>query len=215
MLTGIPLPGFDRLIAICKQHSLPLHLPPPVMTAPKPGDSILGAPVDPQLAAVYERMGGGDLGHLSLYPPGSDWNHLIPWNARLREFDIVQFRSSLIFCEKTGFALYFATVPQLADAQGIQPVIYIQAMEAPSAAPVASSVDRFFDIYSRYLELMVVDPEYLSSGVPDVSFPWDVEQLIARDEPLMRLAQAGRFDFLTQDDEEIHQWVQQLCTMRP
>jgi hypothetical protein len=215
MITGIQLPGLDRLIAICKQHSLPLRLSPPVKTAPKPGDSILGAPVDPQLVAVYQRMSGGELGPLSLYSPGSDWNHLIPWNERLREFDIIEFRSSLIFGEKTGFALYFATVPQLANPQGLQPVIYIEAMEFPSAVPVASSVDRFFDIYSRYLELMVVDPEYLYGGVPDVIFPWSVGQLIASDEPLVRLAQAGRFDFLTQDDEEAHQWVQQLYTMRP
>lgn len=214
MTTDTSLPGLERLMTICKRHSLPLHLDPPLSTAPKPGGSILGEPVDPQLVKFYERAGGGTLGRLSLYPPGPEWNHLIPWNTRLREFDIIQFRSSLVFGEKTGFALYFATVPRLADAQGLQPVIYIQAMEAPSAAPVASSVDRFFDTYSRYIEHMVVDPEYLSSGVPDVTFPWDMKQIIARDEPLMSLAQAGHFDFLTQDDEEMHQWVQQLCTMR-
>jgi hypothetical protein len=184
-------------------------------TAPKPGESIFGESVDPHLAMIYERAGGGELGPFFLYPPGSEWNHLIPWNKRLRESGAPQFCSSLIFGEKAGFALYFATVPQLADAQGRQPVIYIEAMEFLSAVPVASSVDFFFDSYSRYVELMVVDPEYLYSGVPDVTFPWTVQQLIARDETLRELVRAGRFDFLTQDDEEAYQWVQQLCTMRP
>jgi hypothetical protein len=212
MSTGTPLPGFDRLITVCQQHSLPLQLAPPMSTAPRPGESILGEPVDPQLATVYERTGGGDLGPLSLYSPGSEWNHLIPWNERLRESDAIQLRSSLIFGEKTGFALYFATVPRLADAQGLQPVIYLQAMDSLSAAPVASSVDRFFDTYSRYLELMVADPGYVHNRVPEIHFPWDVQQLITRDEPLMALARAGRFDFLTRDDAEARQWVQQLHT---
>jgi hypothetical protein len=185
-----------------------------VKTAPKPGESILDEPVDPQLAAVYERAGGGKLGPLSLYSPGTEWDHLIPWNMRLRErgLDTIHFRSSLVFGEETGFALYFATVPRLADAQGLQPVIYLQAMDFPSAAPVASSVDRFFDTYSRYLELMVVDPGYVHNRVPEILFPWDVQQIITRDEPLMALARAGRFDFLTQDDAEARQWVQQLHT---
>lgn len=215
MLTNLPLPGLDRLISICERYSLPSKLSPPVPSAPAPGESIFGEPFDAQLAAVYQRLGGAELGPLSLYRPDSEWDGLVPWNQELREYDSIIFRASHVFAKKRGFALYFATVPKLTDAQGLQPVIYIQAMELPSAVPVASSADRFFDTYSRYLELMVVDPEYLSSGIPDVSFPWSVEQLIAHDEPLMRLAQAGRFDFLTQDDEEAHQWIQQLSTMRP
>ncbi len=216
MTQRTPLPGFERLISVCRQHSLPLHLEPHVKTAPKRGESIFGEPIDPQLAAVYERAGGGELGPLSLLPPGPEWNHLIPWNQRLRERELetMHFRSSLIFSEQTGFALYFATVPRLADAQGLQPVIYIQAMESSSVTPVASSVDHFFDLYSRYLELMVLDPGYLHNRVPEILFPWDVQKLIAKDEALVALARAGRFDFLTQDDAEAHQWVQQLHTQQ-
>jgi hypothetical protein len=210
----LSLPGLDRLITVCKRHSLPLKLNPPLPSTPAPGDFILGEPLDEHLAAVYQRLGGAELGPLSLYPPGLDWLDLLPWNERLRRRKTIRFRSSLIFGEETGFALYFATVPRLADAQGLQPVIYLQAMDFPSAAPVASSVDRFFDTYSRYLELMVVDPGYLYNRVPEILFPWDVQQLIARDEPLMEQARAGRFDFLTQDDAEAHQWVQRLHTLR-
>ncbi len=127
----------------------------------------------------------------------------------------MHFLSSLVFGENTGFRIYFATVPRLADAQRVQPVIYIEAMDMLTCVPVASSVDRFFDTYSRYLEIMVVDPEYLYSRVPEAVFPWGVPQLIARDEPLIEQVRAGRFDFLTQSDEQAHQWVQKLRITPP
>jgi hypothetical protein len=209
------LPGLDRLVAVCERHSLLLKLNPPLPSAPRLGESVLGEPLDDQLATVYQRFGGAELGPLSLYRPGLDWLDLIPWNEQLRQRDIVHFRSSLIFGEEAGFPIYLATVPKLADAQGLQPVIYIEAVDTLTCVPVASSVDRFFDTYSRYLELMVVDPEYLYDKNPDVIFPWSVQRLIARDEPLMEQVRAGRFDFLTQDDAEAHQWVQQLHTTRP
>jgi hypothetical protein len=209
------LPGLDRLSTVCERHSLPLKLNPPLPSAPAPGETILGETLDDQLAAVYQRVGGAELGPLSLYRPGLDWLDLIPWNERLRRRNTVHFRSSLIFAEETGFALYFATVPRLADARGLQPVIYIQAMDFLSAAPVASSVDRFFDTYSRYLELMVVDPEYIYDKNPSVVFPWNVQQLIARDEPLIEQIRAGSFDFLIQDDEEAKNWTRELLTTKP
>ncbi len=141
----IPLPGLDRLVSVCEDLSLPLRLDPPLASAPAPGASILGQPLDDQLAAVYQRFGGGELGPLLLYRPGSDWVDLIPWNERLRQLHTLHYRSSLIFGEKTGFPLYFATVPQLADAQGLQPVVYIDGHEVQYAVPIASSDDRFID----------------------------------------------------------------------
>jgi hypothetical protein len=83
-------------------------------------------------------------------------------------------------------------------------------MDSLTTAPVASSVDRFFDAYSRYLELMVVDPGYIYSKVSEVCFPWGVPQLIARDEPLLEQVRAGRFDFLTEEDESGRRWTQRL-----
>jgi len=211
----VTLPDLDRLISLCQRHALPLKLSPPIASAPKAGEAIFGEPFDPQLAALYERFGGAEWGPISLYRPDSEWDGLIPWNQELREYDSVIFRASHVFSRKTGFALYFATVPRLADAQGLQPVIYIQAMEFLSAVPVASSVARFFDTYSHYLELMVVDPEYLSSHVPEVVFPWSVPQLFARDATLLEQIRAGRFDFLMQDDEESQKWARELLTSRP
>lgn len=112
---------------------------------------------------------------------------------------------------ETGFSYYFATVPRLADSRGVQPVVHVDGYEA-HAVPVASSVDRFFDTYSRYLELMVVDPGYIYDRVAEVGFPWGVSQLIAQDEPLMELVRAGRFDFLTGDYEAGHRWTPRLLS---
>jgi hypothetical protein len=215
MLNPTLLPGLERLIAICQQYSLPCKLSPPLASAPKQGESVFGEPLDPQLAGVYRRLGEAEFGPLSIFRPDFEWNGLIPWNAALRKYDSVHFRSSLVFAKKTGFALYLATVPRLADEQGLQPVVYIEAMDMLSAVPVASSVDRFFDTYSRYLELMVVDPEYLDSGVPEASFPWGVPQLIASDKPLMEQIRAGRFDFLTDDDRDALDWLQKLRNAKP
>jgi hypothetical protein len=187
-----------------------LKLKPPLPATPAPGDLILGGPFDGQLAAFYQRYGGAELGPLSLYRPGADEHDLIQWNEWMRRHDTLHFHASLIFGWETGFSIYFATVPRLADDQGIQPVIYLEAVDMLTCVPVASSVDSFFDTYSRYLEVMVVDPEYLYSHVPGITFPWGVPQLIARDGPLLKQVRAGRFDFLTRSDKEAHQWVQQL-----
>lgn len=214
MPTKTNMPGLDRLISVCKQHSVPLELSPPQATAPKQGELVLGAPFDPQLAAVYQLLGAAEFGPLALYGPGSEQQSLIPRNEWLREYDMVHIRSSLIFGWEKGFALYYGTVPALADAQGVQPVVHIDNYEA-YAVPVASSIDRFFDAYSHYLELMVVDPEYIHHGVTIINFPWAMTHLIARDEPLMEQIRAGRFDFLTNDERDALDWLQELRNAKP
>ncbi|HEX8702527.1 MAG TPA: hypothetical protein VF815_27085, partial [Myxococcaceae bacterium] len=210
MPTSTSLPGFDRLIAICQQHSLPCELYPPLTSAAELKEFIPGEPLDPQLAAMYQRIGGAELGPLSIYGPSLEWDGLVPHTMRLRQDGFTPFLASLIFAKETGFSFFFATVPRLAGSQGLQPIVYIEFMDSLTTAPVASSVDRFFDSYSRYLELMVVDPGYIYSKVSEVSFPWGVPQLIARDEPLLEQVRAGRFDFLTEDDESGRRWTQRL-----
>ena len=138
---------------------------------------------------------------------------LVPWNGRLREDGAVQFTASLIFSWEKGFSLYYGTVPRLADAQGIQPVVHIDDYEAPYAVPIASSVDRFFDLYCRYLERVAADPEYIHHGVSVLHFPWALVDLIARDEPLMARIRAGSFDFLTNNQRAAIDWIQKLRDM--
>jgi len=213
MPTSTSLPGLDRLIAICQQHSLPCELYPPLSSGSELKEFISGEPLDPRLAAMYQRIGGAELGPLSIYRPDLEWDGLVPENMDLRKLGFKPFIASLIFAKETGFSYYFATVLSLADARGVQPVVHVDGYEG-HAVPLASSVDYFFDTYSRYLELMVVDPEYILSRVSEVTFPWGVPHLIAHDEPLMELIRAGRFNFLTSDNEEGHQWTQRLLSSR-
>lgn len=209
------LPGLDRLITVCRQHSLPLELSPPLASAPQPGELVFGEPFDPQLAATYQRTGAAEFGSLTLLGAHAGARGLVSDNEELRKYDWEPARSMLVFGKKTGFSYYCGTVPRLASAQGLQPVVYIDCHETIYAAPIASSVDRFFNLYSRYLELLVEDPGYGQSGAMLITFPWGMAQLIAQDEPLMEQVLAGRFDFLADKHRDALEWLQQLRTARP
>jgi hypothetical protein len=208
------LPGLDRLIAVCQQHSLPLELSSPLASAPKPGELVFGEPLDPQLAATYQRLGFAELGPLTLFGPDSGERGLIPDNEELRKYDWEPARSMLVFGRETGFAYYHGTVPRLANSQGLQPVVHIDCHETIYVFPVASSVDRFFYLYSRYLEQLISDPGYGQSDAMLPTFPWDMTQLITRDEPLMEQVLAGRFDFLADKRRDALDWLHELRTAR-
>ena len=214
MPTELDIPGLNRLISICQRHSFPLKLSPPHSLPIEKGGLVLGTPLDPQLAAVYQRLGRAEFGELTLYSPASGKDGLVARNEWLRKYEAPEVQSSLIFACETGFSLYYGTVPQLADAHGVQPVVHINGYEA-YAVPVASSVDRFFDAYSRYLERVAVDPEYLHHGITSVNFPWAMTTLLAQDEPLMGLVRAGRFDFLANDFRDAVEWLQELRQAKP
>ncbi|HEX8698196.1 MAG TPA: hypothetical protein VF815_05125 [Myxococcaceae bacterium] len=182
-------------------------------SAPKPGARLFGQPVDPLLTAVYQRMGPANLGPFSLLSPDLEWDGMVAWNQKVREDDTEPFRSILLFGKKIGFAYYFGTVPALATAEGLQPIVYVSTYSGEmSAVPIASNLDRFFDVYSRFLELMVVDVGYIESGVSEVRFPWGISNLIAQDEPLMALTRAGRFSHLFQEDEGAKDWVAEVLS---
>lgn len=206
------LPGLDRFIAICRQHSLTLELSPPLASVPSPGELILGEPFDPQLAAIYQRLGSADLGPLTLYAPHFEEGGLLRENEWLRQYGHVHTSSTLVFGKETGFAYYHGAVPHLANSQGLQPVVFISNYEEKYAAPVASSVDRFFYLYSQYLELLVADPGYGQDGAILPTFPWDMTHLITRDEPLMEHVLARRFDFLADNEPDALEWLEQLRT---
>jgi hypothetical protein len=173
----------------------------------------MGKPFDPQLAELYQRLGAAKFGAFSLYGSGTNEFDLIPRNEWAKGYDDICFEAALVFGQEIGFADYLATVPQLAGTYGLQPVVYICAHDATVyAVPIASSVDRFFDLYSRYLERMVMDPEYIETGVPLVNFPWGMADLISRDEPLIAQVRAGHFDFLTNEEEGARKWLRELLS---
>jgi hypothetical protein len=209
------LPGFDRLKAVCQRRSLSMELSPPLASTPHRTDTLFGEPLDPQLAALYERLGGATLGSLVLYKPGDGFEDLVPWNQRLRGYDPAHYSSCLLFGQESGFAFYYGTVPKLADAQGRQPVVYLEAMDVQFAIPVASCVDRFFDLYASYLELAAKPPDFAETGIPSVHFPWDVQHLIVQDAPLIEQVRAGRFDFLSNNYRDALKWLQALRGVLP
>jgi len=193
-----------------------------------------GLPFDPLLAAVYVRSArmtfGGTLEGFYLYR-ANEAKDLIEENEAVREFWPEAFRRSLlVFAGEPALAYYFATVPTLADDKAIQPVVWVDTYEDLYAMPIASSVDRFFDTYSHSLERQVglirEDAEskarreaefgppapdslraLLDEGTPRINFPWAVPDLVARDEPLVELLRAGRFDFLLESSPDALSWA--------
>jgi hypothetical protein len=216
MTHAVPLPGLDRLIEVCRKHSLPLRLAPPFQSAPAAGEDFQGLPFDPVLAAVYRRVGSARLGDFAIVRSEASSPYGIDtFNKGAKGDDEEPFRSCILFGMVPNLAYSFATVPRLADAQAIQPVVYIDAYEEPFVLPVASSVDRFFDTYSRYLEQVVHAEDYEPSRFSGVHFPFTVPELIARDRPLVERVRAGHFDFLMLPDEQTREWVEKFLAASP
>jgi hypothetical protein len=194
----------DRLLEVASKHAVPIETQPACRFPPRAGESVYGVPVDPLLAAAFSRFGKLVLGRLGLDTwlmlPGDDeksgllleseeWQGYFPhmfWPDHFRA--LMPFGSHLLY--------RYATVPEFANAEGLQPVVFLDPYEEIHAIPIASSVDRFFDTFSRYVELMVEEPDYQAGSAPMVSFPRGVPELVASDKPLMEMITEGRFDRL-------------------
>jgi len=228
------LPGLERLMDVCRRNDISVEFERPSLHPPRAGEMVGGLPFDPILAAVYARSRhmafGGELEGFYLYRADSIGD-LVDANERVRKGWPEEFRASLsVFAGEPALLYCFATVAGLAGENGAQPVVKVDPYEDVVALPIASSVDRFFDTYSHSLERQVVlireDAEFKArleaefgppapgslreldaERTPRITFPWEVPDLIARDEPLVRLLRAGRFDFLMGGCQDIHQWV--------
>ena len=210
MQRAISLPGLEHLVSVCRQNALPLELIT-ASAAPTPGEPLLESPLDPMLAAFYEQWEEAVFTDLILF----QYEPLLrDTNEQLRRQDEQPFRSVLVFAQESSLAYYYATLPALADATGCQPVLYIDAHMERIVLPVASNVDRFFDVYARYLETLARDELYREEKVASVGFPWGVPELIAHDAPLVEALAAGRFEPWMMHDEggESRQWLRQLLT---
>ena len=202
MTSSVELPGLERLIDLCHRQKLGLKTLPPRQTPPRVGTLVEGLPFDPILAAVYARLGyaafaieaHADLAlkrHDDTASQIEETNHW--WSKRLREqLPLPTF----VFAVEPMTAYYYATVPVLSDAEGRQPVVLVDTYEDIYALPVASSVDCFFDAYSRYLEALLALPDGREKGASLLSFPWGVPDIIGRDGRLVELIHQGRFDSL-------------------
>ncbi|WNG43630.1 hypothetical protein F0U60_05615 [Archangium minus] len=173
-----------------------------------------GHPFDPVLATVYRRMGGlriaGKEGEFLLHRLDDQVDGLTLATGARRRGAQEPFHSSVAFGCIPDLAYYYAVVPKLADEQGLQPVIYVNAYMERYVLPVASSVDFFFDTLSRYFEILVEDEGYRLDGMRGVEFPTGVPELIARDRRLVELIVAGRFDFIMNLGDEYQEWLDRV-----
>ncbi len=212
------LPGLERLMDVCKRLNLGLRTSPPARKPLRAGSLLEGLPFDPVLASVYARMGHAvfatKLLALALNQSDDNEHGLEKDNKWWREEWWGELGAPVIVFG--GDVYTYATVPVLADAWGRQPVVMVDTYEyEPKVMPVASNVDQFFDTIARYLEVQVSHPRYQESEESELSFPWDATEILARDERLVELMRAGRFDSLMKHvGEETRGWAAKVMGTR-
>lgn len=191
------LPGFDRLLSVCKRESIVMRLTSPAQRPLTVGQSVAGHSLDPMLAAFYSRSGNARFANdIYLLRVNDNENQLEETNQWWRgSYQQDLGLTVFVFGGEASLAYYLATVPGLADAEGNQPVVWVDTYEEGYALPLAANLDRFFDLYARYLEALVAHEDYAGRGSAALGFPWGIPHLVARDERLVQLIEEGRFDF--------------------
>jgi len=213
------LPGLERLMEVCQRLHLGLETSPPAREPLRAGSMVEGIPFDPVLASVYARLGhavfAAKVRCWSLVQSDDKSDTLQERNKWWRENYWEELGEPVIVFGGSTFT--YATVPGLADTWGRQPVVEVNTYEIDGlhVMPVASNVDRFFDSYSRYLEALVAHPRYQRSGETDLTFPWDATETLARDERLVELMRAGRFDALMKNEDDVtRRWAAKVMGSR-
>lgn len=195
MMEYMPLPGLERLLAVCERVRLSVRIEPPGRLPPPAGKWVSGLPLDPELAAFYARYGGASFASdIYLLRVNDEEDQLEEKSQWWREdWQGRVGMPLLVFGGVASLAYSFATVPGLPDAQGRQPVVQVDTynLDGPTLLPLASSVDRLFDTYSRYLEELVAHEDFQERGVAALNFPWKVPHLMARDFRLVQLIREG------------------------
>lgn len=186
---------------------------PPAADAPRPGSTLLGAPIDPFLAGLYSRMGRATFGDIELYRPGSGPDGILDVNTWLRGRGLVPVSSCVLFGQVANLAYYYGVAPGLADARGVQPVLYLDLQEEPLVVPVASSVDWLFNQLARFMELLPKESDFIPGRCSTTTFPFAAAGLIAQDTALVDMMRAGRFDGLATRDAESQRWMQQVLDL--
>lgn len=216
-MTASSLPGLERLMSTCERLGLALRTEPPGHAPPRAGTQVAGHVLDPMLAAVYSRLGKAafatNAAGLVLFRVNEEVNELERENRLESGSPLEQLALPVfIFGGEPGLACSYATVPSLADTQGLQPVVLVDTHEEPYVLPVASNVDDFFDTWSHYLEALVAQPDYAHYGSAALTFPWGVPELLAHDRKLVESLRAGRFDPLMKKTDSTSRWVSQVLS---
>lgn len=211
------LPGLRRLLQTCTRLQFTLKTTPPATRPPAAGTLFDGQPFDPLLAAFFQQFGEAclatDRAGVIIGRIDDSGNELSAENQRWRSvFQDKLALQVLVFGGEPGMTYRYATLPTLADENMCQPVVRVDTYEAPFALPIASDIDRFFELYSRYLEQLAATPGYKEDVV--LTFPWDVPHLLARDRRLVELIRSGAFEPLlspaARADESVQQWLRQI-----
>lgn len=205
------LKGFDFLVEFCRNHQLELDLAPPALT-PVDTQMVFQTDPDPQLAAMLRKNNGGLLWRLHLYGGPGASNDLVERNRSLREIrdDIPFLTDMILFGEAAYQAVFWATIPALARPDGIQPVVYLDFNEVPKILPIASSIDRAFYLLGQYLEILKSRFGSINVGAGEYFFPWDIPDLVAKDQDLTQLLNSGKLDVYTKTDPEAAEWVKKI-----
>jgi len=210
------LPGLDRLIAVLEKFGMAPTLPPPSPKAPHAGDRVLGASFDAQLAALYACTNSTALGDLLLY--GFDDkpdDNLVNLNTDLRTCEIghpFEMSEIVYYAQEANHAYRFAVVPSLTNVEGVQPVLYLDEYETPHIYPLASSVDRAFDLWAQFSEMRLKNYGRLDTWMLDDVYEHITYEiiLIAQDKELVRMMKAGNFDRFIGDDREMRAWMESI-----
>lgn len=182
--------ALDQLNARARALGCDIRLGPPAPSVP---ETILGAPIDPDLRDLLQRHDSvqirGDAFALFVY--GVTGPETIEWSSRgLRSMAddgyVYPFDGLISFAQYAYQASYLCCVPALAGPNGSQPVLYIDTHEAPYAMPVSSSVERILFVLARYLEMR-------ATGL-DRTFPHEVPEIVREDRRLVDLALSGAFE---------------------
>ncbi|WP_147470084.1 hypothetical protein [Corallococcus sp. AB049A] len=188
----------------------PLRVEPPSADAPQPGSTLLGTPVDSMLAGLYSRVGRATLGDFELYRPGPGPDGVLDVNAWLRGRELAPVSSCVLFGQVANLAYYYGVVPGLADARGVQPVLYLDMQEELLVVPVASSVEGLFNQLARFMDLLPGEPDFVPGRCSTTMFPFAAAERIAQDTALVEMLRAGRFDGLVTRDEESQRWMRRV-----
>ena len=175
--------------------------------------------MDPLLASFYARCDGGLFGDLQILGFGTERQAIGAWNESLRESrqDIhPQLASCIEYAKEAGAPHYLATVPSLANPEGVQPVVMLLQYVDLSIYPIASSVDKVFDLWARFSDLRLGRYGRLDVYMIDVldCHLWREHRLLAEDEELVRMLGSGSFDPLVGDETDREEWTQAVIQAR-
>jgi len=171
-----------------------------------------GAPLDPQLSIVYSQCNGGRLGELIVFGAEEGLAGLAQLNASLRADAEPYLQELLRFAQFDGFEYYLATIPRLMSSTGQQPVVQLSDYIDKVIYPIASDVDRAFDLYAHYCEARLTTYGTLAYEPrlehPNILFPTSFAAKVAQDRELVRMLEEGRFEEFIAPSPDSRQWVE-------